>query len=156
MLSSCNRLLELFGKQGDVAVELQGVLLALNAMAANTAPKRNRRREARIEQEVVVDAYTSEERAMGWYYYLQERLRFPFSATCSKRRATSPFKIGESLSITRLAPEDDCMSEIIVLTHWHGRALGIPLAQLQPRNLDAATKEAIEDWHYWVGMGYQY
>src|SRR5579863_6892498 len=121
-------------------------------MAARKAIKRNRRRETRIEQEIVVDAYTSEERAMGWYYYLEGKLRFPFTAICIKRRATSPFKIGESLSISALAPEDDCMSEIVVLTKWHGRALGVPLAQLRPDNGDAATKEAIEDWQYWVGM----
>ncbi len=93
---------------------------------------------------------------MGWYYYLEQKLRFPFTATCIKRRATSPFKIGESLSITGLAPETDCMSEIIVLTKWQGRALGVPLAQLRPRTVDAATKQGIEDWHYWVAMGYQY
>jgi Calcium binding len=93
---------------------------------------------------------------MGWYYYLEGKLRFPFAARCIKRRATSPFKIGESLSITGLAPEDDCMREIIVITEYHGRALGVPLAQLRPRKVDAATKQAIEDWHYWVAMGYQY
>jgi hypothetical protein len=87
---------------------------------------------------------------MGWYYYLEGKLRFPFTATCIKRRATSPFKIGESLPITGLAPEEDCMSEIIVITKYHGRALGVPLAQLRPRKVDAATKEAIEDWHYWI------
>ena len=34
--------------------------------------------------------------------------------------------------------------------------IGVPLAQLRPRKVDAATKEAIEDWHYWVAMGYHY
>lgn len=118
--------------------------------------KSNRRREARIEQEIVVDAYTSDERAMGWYYYLEGKLRFPFTATCTKRRATSPFKIGESLSVIGLAPEEDCMAEIIVITEYSGRTVGVPLAQLRPRKVDTATKQAIEDWHYWVAMGYQY
>jgi hypothetical protein len=119
-------------------------------------PHRSPRREARIDQEIVVDAYTSDERAMGWYYYLEGKLRFPFTATCLKKRATSPFKIGESLTVTGLAPDEDCMSEIIVITEYHGRALGVPLAQLRPWKVDVATKEAIEDWHYWVAMGYQY
>jgi hypothetical protein len=118
--------------------------------------KRSQRREERIDQEIVVDAYTSEERALGWYYYLERKLHFPFTAICIKRRATSPFKIGESLSITGLAPEDDCMHEIVVLTEWHGRTLGVPLAQLRARKVNADTKEGIEDWHYWVEMGYQY
>ena len=93
---------------------------------------------------------------MGWYYYLEGKLRFPFAATCTRRRATSPFRVGELLSITELAPEQDCMSEIIVMTEWHGRTLGVPLAQLTPRQIDAATKEACDDWHYWIAIGYQY
>ena len=34
-------------------------------------PKLNRARERRIELEIVIDAYTPEESAMGWYYYLE-------------------------------------------------------------------------------------
>ena len=85
---------------------------------------------------------------MGWYYYLEGKLRFPFEATCTKPRATSPFRVGESLSVTGLAPEKDCMNEIVVMTEWHGRALGVPLAQLNPQKIDVATKEGIEDWCY--------
>jgi hypothetical protein len=31
--------------------------------------------------EIVIDAYNADEQAMGWYYYLQYRLRFPFTVT---------------------------------------------------------------------------
>jgi|SRR5665213_916286 len=119
---------------------------------------RDSRREARIDQEAVVDAYTSDERAMGWYYYLEGKVKFPFTAICTTRRATSPFAVGESLSVIGLAPEEDCMAEIIVITEFSGRTLGVPLAQIRPRNADVSTaaKQAIEDWHYWVAMGYQY
>lgn len=51
-------------------------------------PRWNRARETRIIDEVVVDAYTSDEQAMSWYYYLE------------------------------------------------------------------ATREAMQDWRYWVAMGY--
>jgi Calcium binding len=44
--------------------------------------KENKTRERRIEMEVVVDAYNESERAIGWYYYLEERLKFPFKAGC--------------------------------------------------------------------------
>ena len=33
-------------------------------------------REERIYNEAVVDAYSPEERAMGWYYYLDDKYRF--------------------------------------------------------------------------------
>ena len=35
-------------------------------------------REERILMEVVFDAYGTEERAMGWYYYLADKILFPF------------------------------------------------------------------------------
>ena len=36
-------------------------------------------REDRIIFDIVVDAYDDTERAMGWYYYLQDELRTPFA-----------------------------------------------------------------------------
>jgi hypothetical protein len=30
--------------------------------------------------EIIVDALGPEEQAMGWYYYIEEKLQFPFSA----------------------------------------------------------------------------
>lgn len=123
---------------------------------AKPSAKPDRRREARLEDEILVDSFTPDEHAMSWYYYLEGKLRFPFKATCTKLRAISPFQTGESLSVTGLAPVEDCQHEIIVMTEWHGRALGVPLAQLTPGKADADTKEGVEDWHYWVARGYQY
>lgn len=42
----------------------------------------NRTREKRIADEVVVDCYTAEESAMGWYYYLEGKLSFPNWLAC--------------------------------------------------------------------------
>ena len=39
-------------------------------------------REERIHNEAIVDAYGPEEQAMGWYYYLDDKISFPFSALC--------------------------------------------------------------------------
>ena len=54
-------------------------------MATNESPER----EERIEMEIVVDAYGAEERAMGWYYYLEDTLAFPFSAVAVGRDVVS-------------------------------------------------------------------
>lgn len=121
-----------------------------------TRPKINRVRERRIEQQIVVDAYGPDERALGWYYYLENQLRFPFEANCMIRRATSPLKVGELVTVTGLAPEDDCGGEIIVFTRWQERPLGVPLSQIAPQHVDPATAEAIADWQYWTAMGYRF
>ena len=116
-------------------------------------------REDRIFLEIVVDAYDESERAMGWYYYLQDVLEFPFKASCISRRATSPLEVGNEVEVSGLAPEDDCMSEIYVFVK-HGKKsksqLAVPLAQLACLSEHAETCQAVEDWHYWVARGYEY
>ncbi len=47
-------------------------------------------REERIDMEIVVDAYEEEERRLGWYYYLDDKLNFPFKAIWVSGRKTSP------------------------------------------------------------------
>jgi hypothetical protein len=55
----------------------------------------NPAREKRITYEIVVDAYTPEESALGWYYHLEEKLTFPFTARCIAVRSISPLKKSE-------------------------------------------------------------
>ncbi len=117
-------------------------------------PRWNRARERRIEQEIIVDAYTSDEQAMGWYYYLEEKLAFPFKAKCATARGISPLKQGEVVEVLGMAPEDDCMKEMFVLVGFASRKLGVPLIQLDPVKPDKATREAMQDWRNWVAMGY--
>ena len=38
---------------------------------------KNEYREYRIHDEAIVDAYGETERAMSWYYYMDDKLRFP-------------------------------------------------------------------------------
>jgi hypothetical protein len=39
-------------------------------------------RENRIQSEAIVDAYGPQEQALDWYYYLENKIRFPFQAQC--------------------------------------------------------------------------
>jgi hypothetical protein len=45
-------------------------------------PKRDPVREDRIQNEAIVYAYWPEGQALGWYYYLENRIRFLFHARC--------------------------------------------------------------------------
>ena len=112
-------------------------------------------REERITMEAIVDANGPEEQAMGWYYYLADRLAFPFQAQCILERRTSPLKHGELLEVLAMAPEDDCMKEMFVEIQWMARKVAVPLAQLEAVTTDEQTQEGIADWHYWVARGYQ-
>ena len=106
-------------------------------------------------EEVVVDAYGEEERAMGWYYYAADNITFPFKAQCSAKRAASPLKIGEAIEVTSMADADDCAHELMVLIKWHGEKLAVPLSQLEaPVQSKKLIRQVLADWHYWVARGY--
>jgi hypothetical protein len=125
-------------------------------MLPMTRLKENKARERRIEMEVVVDAYNALERAMGWYYYLEERLKFPFKARCRSKRETSPLHVGEEVEVVGMAAEKECESEVFVRLRWRGARLALPLSQLEPLAAKPKTKEAVADWQYWVVRGYEF
>ena len=119
-------------------------------------PKRDTVREERIQEEIIVDAYGPEEQAMGWYYYLEDKIHFPFQAKCIASKVISPLQKGESVEVSGLAPEDDCSSDMLVQIRWQGRTMAVPLSQLTAIDPDEQTREAIKDWHYWVAQGYTF
>jgi hypothetical protein len=109
-------------------------------------------REDRIHNEAIVDA-GPDEQALSWYYYLENKIRFPFQATCRAAKVVSPLKKGEAVEVVRMAPDVACEHDMLVLVRWQGRKLAVPLAQLTPVGPDESTAEAIGDWHYWVAQG---
>ena len=42
--------------------------------------RKNRIREERIHNKAIVDASGPEEQVLGWYYYLENKIHFPFTA----------------------------------------------------------------------------
>jgi hypothetical protein len=119
-------------------------------------PKKDPVREERITMEIIVDAYDEVEQAMGWYYYLEDNLQFPFTATCMTERTISPLQVKDEVEVLKMAPEDECAHEMFVMIRWGKKGLAVPLSQLKPiSDNDDSTIEAVEDWHYWVNQGYQ-
>ena len=70
--------------------------------------KKDPKRDERITLEIIADANGPEEQAMGWYYYLEDKVHFPFLAQCIADRAISPLRKGLSLEsqITSGQPEE--------------------------------------------------
>ncbi len=112
-------------------------------------------REKRITWEILVDAYTPIEQAMGWYYYLGNALQFPFTARCVVKRAISPLKNGDEVEVIGMAPEEECEHEMFVLIRWIRHGLAVPLSQLEGLHVGGQARQAIEDWRYWVKQGYE-
>lgn len=114
-------------------------------------------REERIDLEILVDAYNAEEQAMGWYYYLDNQLNFPFKAKWLTKGRTST---GEDVEVLKMSPEEDCQTEMVVDVLYKEGAdedvFSVPLHEIQPVEADEETQEAVADWHYWVDRGYEF
>ena len=93
--------------------------------------KKDPKRDDRISMEIVADAHGPEEQAMGWYYYLEEKLEFPFTATCIAERAISPLRQGDEVEVVEMAPERECSHDMFVGMRWERRPLAVPLSQLK-------------------------
>ena len=91
----------------------------------------NEAREDRIYMEAIVDAYRPVEKATGWYYYLDDKIEFPFDAICIKPIGKSPLKEGEKVTVLEMTEESD-LSGIYVKIKWNNRSLAVPLDQLKP------------------------
>jgi hypothetical protein len=114
-------------------------------------------REDRIIMRIVVDAYGPDERAMGWYCHLESSLTFPFAARCTARRSISPLKPKDKVEVIGMADSDECLREMFVMIGWDDDdELAVPLSQLQVVSGDEQTREAVEDWRYWVRQGYRF
>jgi hypothetical protein len=88
----------------------------VSSLAIDDSPSHtNPIRQDRIHNEAIVDAYGPEEKTMGWYYYLENRIRFPFQARCIATKLVSP-----PVEVRRLAPEDACSDDMLVLIRWQG------------------------------------
>ncbi len=81
-------------------------LLAAVAVVPTKAmakPKKDPIREDRIRDEVIVDANGPEEQAMGWYYYLADKLQFPFQAKCVVSKVVSPLRKAQQIAFQQPA-----------------------------------------------------
>jgi hypothetical protein len=94
---------------------------------------------------------------MGWYSHLEDQLHFPFLTRCVAERPISPLRVGDEVVVVGMAPEDECQREMFVEMPWeHKRTLAVPLSQLAVSDADEETRQGVEDWHYWVAMGYEF
>ena len=114
---------------------------------------KNEERDERIRNEIIVDAYTADEMAISWCYYLERKLSFPFQARCTEERTISPLREDEEVPVVGMTDEVVSSSEMFVLVEWMDREFGVPLSQLEVLDVDRDTREAVGDWHYWNGDG---
>ncbi len=117
-------------------------------------------REERITMEIVVDAHDKEERAMGWYYYLDDTLNIPFNAKWKKKTRKSGTVEEKIVEVLGMAPEDECERDMLLEVVYVGGkdedVFTAKLSEIEAIDADSETTEAIADWHYWLARGYKF
>ena len=115
-------------------------------------------REHRINTEIIVDADDKEERAMGWYYYLDDSLNFPFLAKWKKKSGKGSTE--KQVEVLGMAPQDECLKDMFVeVIYPDGKDEDIfsaKLSEIEAIDADEDSKEALADWQYWLGRGYKF
>lgn len=100
-------------------------------------PKKDPEREARIEEEVLVDCYNEAERVSGWFCYLENQLTCPFTAECVNQSEVSPLKLGEHVRVLKILDTEAASNGAFFgQVEWQGRKLGVPLADLKAIKAD--------------------
>lgn len=122
--------------------------------------ERDENREHRIETEIIVDAEDKEDRAMGWYYYLDDTLNVPFMANWAKKSRKTSTVEEKKVEVLGMAPDDECLKDMYVeVVYPNGNDEDVftaKLSDLVAIDTDDETLEAIADWHYWVARGYKF
>jgi hypothetical protein len=122
--------------------------------------ERNENREHRIETEIIVDAEDKEDRAMGWYYYLDDTLNVPFMANWTKKSRKTSTVEEKKVEVLGMAPDDECLKDMYVeVVYPNGNDEDVftaKLSEIVAIDTDDETLEAIADWHYWIARGYKF
>jgi hypothetical protein len=53
-----------------------------------------------------------------------------------RTKVVSPLSKGETVEVLRMAPEQSCSADMLVLIRWQGRNLAVPLSQLAAIDVD--------------------
>ena len=107
-------------------------------------------REQRISSQIIVDAYNSDEERMGWYCYLEDNMGMPFVAVWNE----------QTIEVVAMSSEEDCEQEMRVDVRYSEEnrqdIFSVSLSEITPVDTDEATREAVDDWKYWVERGYEF
>ncbi|BAY93581.1 MULTISPECIES: calcium-binding protein [unclassified Tolypothrix] len=123
--------------------------------------ERDETRESRIETEIIADTGNDkEERAMGWYYYLDDTLNFPFNAKLKKKARKTGVIEEKQVEVLAMAPDEDCFKDMYVEVVYPGGddedIFSAKLSEIEAIDADEETLEALADWQYWLARGYKF
>lgn len=113
-------------------------------------PQKDEKADAFINNEILVDTYSKEEKLNAWYGYLEDELPFPFDGNVLTERIKNTLHYSE-VKLQRLAPVERCgLHQIWVM----GRlSIDNTLLHFFLADLKSVSKmkayQSIYYWKYW-------
>lgn len=104
----------------------------------------------RITYEIIVDCYDDHEVKMGWYYYMEEKLGFPFHATVDIKKRGGK-KETKKVEVLELTSDEEFGDDMMVGVAFDEYVHSVPLLSLRDIEADEETLEAVGDWRFWKG-----
>lgn len=105
----------------------------------------------KIDYEIIVDAYDEYEQSMGWFYFFEECLEFPFTALAQLKKRDGTLE-SKRVKLTGMASkEEDFMNNDFNLEMEQGQYLRpVAYSALSDIRASEETREAFQIWDfYW-------
>lgn len=111
-----------------------------------------------IQDHITVDCYDDYEKKMGWYYYLQDELDFPFIAymPVKMKNQRSNTLISSEIEIIGLLGEDFIYryNDIMVEAELGEYIMNFPLSEIKNIKSSPENIAIISLWKYWFEKQY--
>lgn len=106
-----------------------------------------------IDYEIIVDCYDDYEVNMGWYYFFEEALEFPFEAEINIKTRSGKTNLTK-VDVLGIATEDgdfNDIREISLEVSLKGSEIILDVGISKLKNLKGsrAVKEVFEIWDFW-------
>lgn len=112
----------------------------------------------KIDYEIIVDCYDDHEVNMGWYYFFEKTLEFPFEAAMfiKSRDGKSKLKKVDVLGIATKEGDFDNLQEIALEVSPKESEIIMEAGISKLKNLKGsqANREAFEIWNFWKSGQY--
>ncbi|MEL7120102.1 MAG: calcium-binding protein, partial [Bacteroidota bacterium] len=112
----------------------------------------------KIDYEIIVDCYDDYEVNMGWYYFFEEALEFPFEAEINLKTRNGKTNLTK-VDVLGIATEEgnfDEINEISLEVSPKGSetTLDVVLSKLKNLKANQSVIEAFEIWNFWKSGKY--
>lgn len=105
----------------------------------------------KIDYEIIVDCYDEYEVSMGWYYFMEETVKFPFRATAKFKKRNGSIEQKEIEIIGLASDEEGFMKNDFDLEIEVGEHIStIAYSKLSNIKASQETIDAFTIWNHWI------